>query len=175
MTVRSRRQPPWRAAPLLAGWLFADLFLGLTVIGLGSQRGEAPPAPKPVVTTTTTTVVETTTTTAPPPSGLDRNPSLLVLAPGAAGIPCPEFAGQVQRDLGPRGASRAGVVIAEGVSDSLVRGQQYAADVSAHLRDCLPATFGASDGFADVVYKTYRFAGGGEGEVRLEVYFLNEA
>jgi hypothetical protein len=43
--LRARRPPPQRL-PLLAGWLFADLFLVLFIIGLASIPLK-PPAPKP--------------------------------------------------------------------------------------------------------------------------------
>ncbi len=59
---------------MLAGWLFADLFLVLFIVAFSSQPTTPVPSPTPTRTPTPTSSPTPTPTPKPVPVGLDQNP-----------------------------------------------------------------------------------------------------
>ncbi|TKK87523.1 hypothetical protein FDA94_16990 [Herbidospora galbida] len=166
MTPARRSAKP---APLvlLAGWLFADLLLGLTIIMLGAQA--PPPVPaKPAAG-------KSSPSPSPSPcssraAGVAAKPTKLSFRvnPGSSE---PQLLGQVKRELRKhrkRLAGRnAGMVLTFGADGGAGDGVHLATRVNAAARKALPRVFerAATRNFHDLSAPS--------GSVSMEVYFVS--
>ncbi|NUT95510.1 MAG: hypothetical protein HOY78_26120, partial [Saccharothrix sp.] len=126
---------------LLAGWLFADLFLVLFIVGLESTPGAGAASSSASATTTTTTTTTTpTTTTTVAERVLDRTPVKFEVEAdldrlGAEGPDGPVAAGvldAVSREVAARGPGRAVgfvLIFAAGPQDGIAQAQDRARTV----------------------------------------------
>lgn len=133
----------------LAGWLFADMFLALAVIMLGSS-----PTPPPTTTTTTTTTTSSTTTTTSTtvpggvePKGLSTTPVCVFVTVDrsallASDLLAPEGSGvrdavlnSIREQIQPQLATsqRAGLVLMWGVAPEVGLGKSTALAVQGLL------------------------------------------
>lgn len=162
MTGRDRPSAP----VLLAGWLFADLLLGLTVTMLGAQapppvpeagRGTASPTPSPSPCATRI-------------AGVKARPLKLAFRvdPGASDG---ELLAVVRREL--RGhrerltGRRAGMVLTFGAAGGAGDGVHLAKRVNAAARRAYPRVFGtaATRNFHDLAAP--------RGSISMEIYFVS--
>lgn len=139
---------------LLAGWLFADLFLVLFIVGLESTPGAGAASSSASATATTTTTTPTTTTTVAE-RVLDRTPVKFEVEAdldrlGAEGPDGPVAAGvldAVSREVAARGPGRAVgfvLIFAAGPQDGIAQAQDRARTVLGVLQSRQPAFADAS-------------------------------
>jgi hypothetical protein len=154
----------------LAGWLFADLFVGIAVIFLAASSVGG--APRRSVASPTTTTSPPTTTTVPKPVSLEREP-IIVVVPDADAKPAEvlgaEVNGAITEQLNQRGipGARVGFALVFGASPDTGDGIGIARDADNKLRQALPGLFG------DAATRQYWTAELPRGSLRLELFFLN--
>ncbi|WP_189240692.1 hypothetical protein [Planomonospora parontospora] len=159
---------------LLAGWLFADLLLGLTIIMLGAQ---APP-PLPVAAQAGKSTAAPTPTPSPTPSpcatrvgGVRPEPTKISfqVSPGAGDG---ALAAQVKKNLrkheGGFTGRHAGMVLTFGANSGSGDGVHLASRVNAALRKAYPAVFQAA------ATRNFHDLSAPSGSISMEIYFVTD-
>jgi hypothetical protein len=149
-----KRQSIRRDPSRLAGWVFADLMLALTLVGLAT--GVARPA-------SDDQTVTTTTTTAPVhPQGLSRTPVIVDFAR----VDAPDIQAEVNTALSAVGldGKRIGMAIVWGHSVDFGRGIA--------LADAFQRVLAANPQFEGSAFKSIRYQDRREGAIHVELYPL---
>lgn len=176
-----------------SGWIYADLFLALTVVGLGSAvvtsvASSAPPAPMPAAIETTTTVAPSTTAVT-----TTTSPEVFQLSCVEFAVPLPAnptseaaresveqaIATEIERRGWEADSARPGMVLVMGGyagSEGATAGDVRARSLAPQLRESIPM-------FADVEMRTLGarvvnvqgspVTVGGAGDFILVVYLLH--
>lgn len=150
---------------LLAGWLFADMLLALTIVMLGSQ---APPE------------AEVMPSSGPSPSkspcaeqlkGVESKPTKarFAVSPGAGGR---ALVAQVKKGLSRQASGfadkRAGMVLTFGGDGGSGQGVALASRVNKALREAYPSVFRSA------ATRNFHDLSASAGSVSMEIYFIND-
>ncbi|MFD8555772.1 hypothetical protein ACFV1N_00595 [Streptosporangium canum] len=166
--VRTRRRP---STPiLLAGWLFADLLLGLTIIMLGAQA--PPPAPvKPLAGESTGAPTPTPSPCATRIGGVRAKPVKISfrVSPSADAN---ALAVQVKRKLlrykKHLAGRHAGMVLTFGADGGAGEGVRLATRVNTALGTAYPKIFGTA------ATRNFHDLSAPSGSISMEIYFVSD-
>jgi len=177
--ANARRRRRW-SIESVAGWVFADLFLVLFLVGLGSAvpiKPAAKPTPKPPATAKPTPKPTPTPTKTPPAPiiGMRQLPIPLNLTVAADALTSTGPAGIREGGLAcrrlrqaaaaPLKGERAGLVLIFGGGPDVVSGQSVARSLSKQLNCANPALF-----VRRTPYRAFWDGTLGYGQIRLEVF-----
>ncbi|GIH67757.1 hypothetical protein [Sphaerimonospora thailandensis] len=160
---------------LLAGWLFADLLLGLTIIMLGAQA--PPPVPAKPVAGKGTATPSPSPSPSPSPcarqiTGVSAKPVKVSfrVSPGASDA---EMIARVKRELRKHkkhlAGRHAGMVLTFGANGGAGDGVHLATRVNAAARKGFPGIFqtAATRNFHDLAAPS--------GSISMEIYFVSDS
>lgn len=176
MKPEFRKSGSTNFATMLAGWLFADLFLVLFLIGLGSvpSAPTVQPTPAPSPSPSPTPSPEPTPEA---PVGLDRTPVTLSIRVNSGQLLNPatrsEAAAEIRRQIAEEARRAgfedvtAGMVLIWGFSPDVNEGIRIAELVGTELSEAHP------DVFQNSTHRAFWKGGTTAGQVDLEVYLLS--
>jgi hypothetical protein len=161
------------SAESVAGWVFADLFLVLFLVGLGSA---VPVAPKPSGKPSPTPTANVTPTKKPDPPivGMKTVPALLSVAVDAEALTSTGSSGtregaiacrRLRQSAAPLTGERAGLVLVFGGGPDVVHGQAVARSLARQLPCANLSLFARSTPYRAFWDGTLDY-----GKVRLEVF-----
>jgi hypothetical protein len=159
----------------LAGWVFADLFLVLFLIGMGTQLTQVDAAPEPQPKPTPTVTATPTPTPTKPPA-MRKEPVERIVTADLEALQSPDGARQAAEQAQLRGritaatadlaGKRAAMVLLWGDASQPGPGIELATAAGDQL---VPAQPGVFNGAAQ---KRVWWSQGSEGQIKLEIYLF---
>ncbi|MFJ2033734.1 hypothetical protein [Streptosporangium sp. NPDC087985] len=170
MTTRRKASTPI----LLAGWLFADLLLGLTIIMLGAQT----PPPAPVIPLAGESTATPTPASSPSPSpcatrvgGVQAEPTKVAfrVRPGADdGVLAVQVKKKLLRYKKHLAGRHAGMVLTFGADGGAGEGVRLATRVNTALGTAYPNIFGTA------ATRNFHDLSAPSGSISMEIYFVSD-
>ncbi len=168
----------------LAGWVFADLALVLSlVLGFGTQRPPDEPS-RPEPTEVTTTTAPSAPAPAPTPPGIDQSPiclrlegvptDALLASGGAPSAETEELVARIRTFLDESGASsrRAGIVLTFAHGPASESGRARAQSIAEAFNNLLQQQF--PDVFGGTVLREFSYGSGSFGRLTGDIYLFTD-